>query len=337
MVATMAPLDARIDPRIKCKIWQDMAVNLLALIKIQSDESAMQSVGIDGQGNLMIQNQPKGKIANIVQWNEAWRVFMVIALKNPAISDHQRAQLALDMIQYMQLINQLNHDNADWSFYDENFRLFKQYNQISFSSVDYELKSRAVARTNNMARWQQKYKKPQRPIQPKQNSLVAEAKGRLSRFLVPMGYCKLFLASLPCYERTCPYIHSCLWCNQQHSAYACHKPALRGGQQNQAPPMVSATSAAPRPPYQAPYGNLHSRLSATLSEMDRHSTTSEPLGVSSIIIDSPDQRLWADVRWCRQHKMIWCLPCWSVTSAWTRVLCLSSILRNSQNCSMSTI
>ena len=287
----MAPLDARIDPKIKCKIWQDEAVNLFALIEIQSDESAMQSVGIAGQGNLMIQNQSKGNIANIVQWNEAWRVFMVIALKNPAISDHQRAQLALDMIQYMQLINQLNDDNADWSFYDENFRLFKQYNQISFSSVDYELKSRAVARTNNMARWQQKYKKPQHPIQPKQNSLVAEAKGRLSRFLVPVGYCKLFLASLPCYECTCLYIHSCLWCNQQHSAYACHKPALRGGQQNQAPPMVSATSAAPRPRYQAPYGNLHSRLSATLSEMDRHSTTSEPLGVSSIIIDSPDQHL----------------------------------------------
>ena len=63
------------------------------------------------------------------------------------------------MIQYMQLINQLNDDNADWSFSDENFQLFKQYNQISFSSVDYELKSRAVARTNNMARWQQNTKK----------------------------------------------------------------------------------------------------------------------------------------------------------------------------------
>ena len=76
MVAIMTPLDARIDPKIKCKIWQEEAVNLFALIKIQSDESAMQSVGIDGQGNLIIQNQPKRKIANYVQWNEAWHVFV---------------------------------------------------------------------------------------------------------------------------------------------------------------------------------------------------------------------------------------------------------------------
>ena len=259
------------------------------------------------------------EMANIVQWNEAWHVFMVTVLKNPAVNDHQRAQLSLDMIQYMQLINQLNDDNADWSFHDENFWLFKQYNEISFSSVDYDLKSRAVTRTNNMARWQPKYKKPQRPAQPKQNSLVVEAKGRLSLFLVPLGYCKLFF-------------HHCHAMRVRARTFTCVPGATSGIQPSHATIQCweVGNKIRCRPCFlllwfhlghaiRLHMGNPHSHLSATLSQTDRHSTTSKAPGAGSIINDSPDQRLWAAGRWC--------LPWWSVTRAWTGVLCLSSTLQ----------
>ena len=49
-------------------------------------------------------------------------------------------------------------------------------------------------------------------------SLIAEAKQKLSEFQVPCGYCKLFLASLPCCKGRCPYRHECLWCPGSHTA-----------------------------------------------------------------------------------------------------------------------
>ena len=70
---------------------------------------------------------------------------MVVALKKPSLIPEELAQLSSDMVYYMEHINELHGVGADWLFYDEGFRLFKQYNPVRFRCVDHELRAKAIS------------------------------------------------------------------------------------------------------------------------------------------------------------------------------------------------
>ena len=178
------------------------------------------------------------RIGSIVQWNEAWRIYMYIALKNPTLADTQKSDLALAMIQYMHHINHLHSRRADFLFYDTNFRQYLQYNPTPFSAVDHclvtEAQSRGQSHANHSTphftqRQHSAMPRPPATSQPR-SSYIAEARAKLRGYQIPTGYCYVFLAALPCYEGKCLYKHLCPWCNARHSADRCTQVAKHSTQ-----------------------------------------------------------------------------------------------------------
>ena len=251
MMTDVPALDAHIDPRLKLKNWQGECINLYDLIKPVVPESSPQTLSIDEHGSIVVQPNAKGKISSIVQWNEAWRIFMTISLKNPTQNDTQKLQAALDMTSYMHHINKLHSTNADFLHYDTSFRSYKQYNHISFAHVDHCLVTDAHNR-NKPSQFTTSHNALQRnstsaPFSRRSKpgpSLIAEAKQKLAELQVPFGYCKLFLASLPCYKGRCPYRHECSWCSGSHAAAHCYRPVYR--RNKDACPSHPKCSANPR-------------------------------------------------------------------------------------------
>ena len=150
MITLGKPLDAQTDPKIKQKIWQQEYINLFLLIKPVDCDNDPQTLGLDSEGHVAVQHAPWGRIGSIVQWHEAWRIYMYIALQNPTLADTQKADLALAMIQNMHHINHLHSRRADFLFYDTNFRQYLQYNPTPFSAVDHCLVTEAQWRGQPM-------------------------------------------------------------------------------------------------------------------------------------------------------------------------------------------
>ena len=176
-------------------------------------------------------------IKSIVQWNEAWPVYSVVMLSNPVLTSEQKATLGCELFQYMDYINQLYAHKADWRYYDDAFRSFRQYNNTPFPCFDPELKDEAISRAKkkdqnkpirNIIRTCQASFHPQSSSSiPPQQPFTGSAKSKLSRYYIPSGYCHLFLASLPCLEDTCPYQHTCPFCSAKHPVSQCYRPNYR--------------------------------------------------------------------------------------------------------------
>ena len=119
-------VDAQLGPKLRQKIWQNEFINLRLLSKPEFAD-ANQMLKLDQQGNIQMHEVLKGQIKGVVEWNEAWRVFMLTALQNSTLNDTQNVALSTNMITYMHFINGLYAQNGDFIFYDENFRQYKQY------------------------------------------------------------------------------------------------------------------------------------------------------------------------------------------------------------------
>ena len=73
-------VDAQLDPKLRHKIWQNEFINLRLLSKPEFAD-ANQMLKLDQQGNIQTHEVLKGHIKGIVEWNKAWRVFMLTALQ----------------------------------------------------------------------------------------------------------------------------------------------------------------------------------------------------------------------------------------------------------------
>ena len=121
------PLDANVSPKLKTKIWQGEAIDLVNLLASGYDDPLNQVLGVDDSGQIGFIPVVKNKINSIVQWNEAWRVYSVVFLANPTLSAESKATLGTELFQYMDFINQLYAQQADWRYYDESFRSYRQF------------------------------------------------------------------------------------------------------------------------------------------------------------------------------------------------------------------
>ena len=218
------PLDANVAPRLKAQIWQGVAINLAHLLPQPYDDAPNKVLHVDDEGQLRWIPGTKNMIKSIVQWNEAWRVYSVVMLSNPVLTSEQKAALGCQLFQYMDFINQLYALQADWRYYDDAFRSFRQYNNTPLSCFDPELKDEAInrAKKKDLAKKSQ-FAASSAPAKPHSThntrpqfrrnnpslTVLSEAKSKLSRYYIPSGFCHLFLASLPCLEDTCPYQHTC--------------------------------------------------------------------------------------------------------------------------------
>ena len=133
-------------PKLKAKTWQGEAIDLVNLLASGYDDPLNQVLGVDDSGQIGFIPVVKNKINSIVQWNEAWRVYSVVFLTNPTLSAESKATLGTELFQYMDFINQLYAQQADWRYYDESFRSYRQYNNVPFACFDPELKDEAINR-----------------------------------------------------------------------------------------------------------------------------------------------------------------------------------------------
>ena len=223
LLTTGRPLDCQVDPGLKQKIWLDEHINLYALIKpvYQDDES--RPLTLSDEGDVVVRRTPKGQVSSISQWMEAWRIFSVVYLQNPRYNDTQKVSLASDLFHYMSLIQELYDNGADWRFYDNNFRVYKQHNIATFGQVDHCLRSQALTKGQNKSHAASKSKTPS--VQSAPSSDISKARDKLKKYYIPSGYCVLFLASMTC--DGCIYKHQCPWCPAKHPAEMCRRPNFK--------------------------------------------------------------------------------------------------------------
>ena len=242
MIVDMRPLDAQVDPKIKAKIWQDEYINLATLIQPVRQSSSHQSkpLTLDEDGNIAPRESPKGMINSIVQWNEAWRVYMIVSLANPSHTPEQNSAMASQVIHYMHFINKLYASGADYLYYDENFRQYRQYNPTPYCSVDHclQMEAQSLGKPAHPRGPPNTTSRPTFPrphlqgSQVKPHPSLSEARAKLREFNIPRGYCYLFLASLPCYEKQCTYKHLCPLCGAKHAIDRCHKNTTQTSQRH---------------------------------------------------------------------------------------------------------
>ena len=223
LLTTGRPLDCQVDPGLKQIIWQDEHINLYALIKPVYQDDDSRPLMFSDEGDVVVRRTPKGQISSITQWMEDWRIFSVVYLQNPCYNDTQKVALASDMFHQMSLIQELSDNGADWRFYDNNFRVYKQHNMASFGQVDHCLRSQSLTKGQTKSHYAPNSKAPSTQSTPLSD--IAKARDKLKRYYIPTGYCLLYLASMPC--DSCSYKHLCPWCSSKHPAELCRRPNFK--------------------------------------------------------------------------------------------------------------
>lgn len=235
----LRPLDSHVEATTKGKIWKGEFVEMSSLLKVSSSESYSKGptlLSMDSMGNIVLSPNKPEKISHIGRWNEAWRIFSSIAQQNPSLSDAQALRLSGELLQYAQHINALNDDQADWRYYDDNFRMFKQHNPVPFNVVDYTL----VGQANSNARQKPFTSRSSSTPRPSSYTMTydaQEAKQKLEKFQITPGFCFKFLAGMQCTGR-CNYKHLCPWCLEAHTVFSCKNKVYKrsDSQQTQARP-----------------------------------------------------------------------------------------------------
>ena len=87
MITLGKPIGGQMDPKIKQKIWQQEYINLFLLIKPIDCDNDPQTLCLDSEGHIAVQQAPRVRIGSIVQWSEAWQIYMYIAQQNPILAD----------------------------------------------------------------------------------------------------------------------------------------------------------------------------------------------------------------------------------------------------------
>ena len=220
------PLDARLDAKIKTKIWSNEYFDFGQLLhSIPTDNKYRISIS-DTQGNatpsLCLEPTRKAKvITTIEEWTGAFQVFVgVYTSKFP----HEAPAL----MKYSEVVRDLASRSGDWKFYDTNFRYIRQQNPagMSWGAPHWELWIRAQ-------HFSQSLKKPNFPKPPPSNTIV------------PRGYCRKFHTGAAC--SGCTYKHECHKCGTIHPAHRCNFRAQRfqGAKPSTAPKYSDAGPRAP--------------------------------------------------------------------------------------------
>ena len=259
LTSQIRPLDLHVDPKLKAKIWGREFVNLFSLLPTSPVEVIDQNITLDEEGKLAILKEKKGKISTIASWNEAWRIYITVAIQNPAFSVDKGGSTAIELIQYMNHINALHAQGADWAYYDECFRRDAQFSPTLFSTVDHTLVLDSSRRGSQAVTGRAATRNPgrttsyQAPLagSTTPNPRIAEAKQKLARYQIPVGYCLTYLAGLSCTYKECRYYHACPWCQTPHTASQCPQPSFKSNQRTDNVPgghvPRSGWSAPPAP------------------------------------------------------------------------------------------
>ena len=91
----------------------------------------------------------KTKLIPSCSWTSLGMFTLWCLWQIPLWSAESKATLGTELFQYMEFINQLYAQQADWKYYDESFRSYRQYNNVPFACIDPELKDEAINRARH--------------------------------------------------------------------------------------------------------------------------------------------------------------------------------------------
>lgn len=202
------PLGATVPLRIKQKIWANKFVDMHTLLPdFQEDKLSLQVE----QGSITVASQRgKKNPLSIYQWTNAFLNFASVYLE-------VKSDEAPHLLKYMSTVRQIHATNGDmaWRYYDENFRMLREFNSLPWQQPLGELMVRATTIPKSTP-----------------NNFRPSNKTRMQSFRGKP--CYAYNNGQPCLSSPCTFKHICLYCKDPHPRFQCSKaknpPTQFGGQ-----------------------------------------------------------------------------------------------------------
>ena len=194
-------IDARLDPKIKAKIWSNEYFDFGQLLHSAPAESQynMSIATANGSSTPTLCLEPTNKaksISSIEVWTSAFQVFVGVytsryPLEGPAL------------MKYSEVVRDLAARGCDWRYYDTNFRYLRQQNPTSmpWGVTHWEL----WIRSQHFFQGGLRSNPPQAPTHSS---------------YIPKGYCRKFHSGATC--PGCSYKHECHKCGSMHPSTKCN-------------------------------------------------------------------------------------------------------------------
>lgn len=216
VITTGIGITAHVAPQLKEKIWRDEYIQFSQLLPQQSSfysESVTLALCHEAQNNLGLKlTKPKPATLSLQQWEDAFLVYMAIYT--------ERHPVCAAMCTYMRDVKDMARRGANFTYYDEQFRIERAITHCPWDSVHQSLLFQATT--------------PFRPPVTQSKMAKKPFPGR-----IPTGYCIPFhTPNTVCRTFRCMYKHSCPTCEARHPQYRCnerHQHNERNVQPNQKP------------------------------------------------------------------------------------------------------
>ena len=188
---------AHVPHNVKEKIWRDEYIPLHQLLPQQSQqytETLTLALCPDNNNQLGFRlSKPKSTTLTLDQWEDAFLVYMAVYT--------QRHHVCPAMCTYIRDIKDMARRNANFLYYDEQFRMERASTHCSWEAVHAGLKYQATT----------PFRAPQQKFQAKNQSQK-----------VPLGYCHSYhTRGVHCQHEKCRYKHVCPTCDERHPVYRC--------------------------------------------------------------------------------------------------------------------
>lgn len=224
LATTTAAVDFHVPLKVKQQIWADDYFDLALLLNknAASPPEASFSLDLEGPTPTFKSAIPKAsvKITSILQWIEAFEIFMAIYTQRLPLS-------CAALVKHSQNVRELYSLGGDWQYYDQQFRLMRRSTPIPWEQGCPTLWSKALAR-KTIPKYQSGFNKAQ------QRKTFSPT--RATKFNVPKGFCFTFSNGKKCIKaKNCSFQHKCFKCKQPHPAVYCNKSTTQGS-----PPTVPA-------------------------------------------------------------------------------------------------
>jgi hypothetical protein len=199
------------------KIWSHAFVDLSDLLF--PNQSGTYSLSIQNTGS----TQPsfsfapkKSRQLSEAEWSRAMDIFV-------AIYCQKYPEEITAILTYVQQVKELMSMGANWQYFDNNFRLDREFTKCNWLDFRPDLETKAMLKAF------------QHPPQKKINHQAQPTLFRPPHFRVPPGFCFAYhQRGTRCDNSNCPYKHTCKDCGLTHPMYQpC--PPLRSRQPNRYP------------------------------------------------------------------------------------------------------
>ena len=195
------PLSSKVPDKIQSKIWANEYIDLGTLLTpLPGDPKynfTVKSSSLSNQPIVSLEpTQASKRIATIDQWTTAFQTFV-------AIYTVRFPDSAPGLMKYSATVRDLAAKNANWRYYDENFRYLRQKSLFPWEEIHWEL-------------WLQAHHLPSRSSS---QGNLASTVNRQFKQPFPRGFCWKFHQGEKCFG--CNLKHDCFKCGAVHPASKC--------------------------------------------------------------------------------------------------------------------